>query len=185
MPKFLTRIPIVAWIGLVTVIVIIVGLVIVSQTQQGTEENTGGARPAKLLAGVAEFESQGANHIQPGSQQPQYNSNPPTSGPHYPQPAAWGIYENQLADKTLVHNLEHGGIWISYRPDLPDEQKAKLKEIAGRYKSKVVLEPRAQNETLVALAAWQRLLKLDAVDETRITEFISTYKNRGPERVPD
>lgn len=185
MKQYFAKIPVIFWIGLLTIFVIAAGLVIVLQTQKGTTENTGGARPAQLLPGVAEFESQGAVHIQPGSAHELYNSNPPTSGPHYAQPAAWGIYENQLADETLVHNLEHGGIWISYKLDLPDSEKAKLKEIAGRYKSKVILVPRTQNDSPIALCAWQRLLKLDSVDEPKITEFIATYKNRGPERVPD
>lgn len=185
MEKVFARIPIAFWIGLVTVVVIVGGLVVVMKSQSGMTPTQGEAKGAKLLPGVVEFQSQGAAHVQPGSQHQPYNSNPPTSGPHYPQPAAWGIYENQLADETLVHNLEHGGIWISYKPDLLAEEKAKLNEIAGRYKSKVVLEPRVQNETAVALAAWQRLKKLDSVDEAAITEFIATYKNRGPERVPD
>lgn len=181
----LSRIPIAFWIGLATVVVLIGGVVVVSQIQQNPQDNEGQARTAKILPGVAEFASLGAAHINPGSSHPPYNSNPPTSGWHYPQPAAWGIYDNQLADETLIHNLEHGGIWISYRPDLPEDQKAKLKEIAGRYKSKVILEPRVQNDSPIALVAWQRLLKLDTVDEAKITQFISTYKNRGPERVPD
>ena len=183
--KKISQIPVIFWIGLFTILVIGGGLFLVLKTQETEVGQTGGARAAKLLPGVAEFESLGAAHIQPGSQHPPYNSNPPTSGPHYPQPANWGIYDNQLADETLVHNLEHGGVWISYKPDLPAEEKTKLKEIAGRYKSKVILEPRVQNDSPIALAAWQRLLKLDAVDETRITEFVATYKNRGPERVPD
>lgn len=178
------RIPVIFWIVLVTVLVFAGGLFIVLKTQ-GTGENPGQVKSAKLLPGVAEFESQGAVHISPGTPHDTYNSNPPTSGWHYVNPAGWGVYENQLADETLIHNLEHGGIWISYKPDLPNDQKAKLTEIAKRYRSKVILEPRAQNDAPIALAAWQRLLKLDTADEQRIVEFIANYKNKGPERVPD
>lgn len=184
--KKISQVPVIFWIGLFTILVIGGGLFLVLKTQgQGGQSNEGQAKAAKLLPGVVEFQSLGAAHIQPGSAHQQYNSNPPTSGPHYPQPANWGIYENQLADETLLHNLEHGGIWVSYKPDLPDDQKAKLKEIAGRYKSKVILEPRVQNDSPIALVAWQRLLKLDNADEKRITQFISTYKNLAPERFPD
>lgn len=181
----LTRIPIAFWIGLITIVVIIGGLIAVSQLQKAPGDSAGQARPAELLPGIQEFESQGAAHINPGESHPPYNSNPPTSGWHYQNPVAWGIYENQLADETLIHNLEHGGIWISYKLDLLEDQKTKLKEIVGRYKSKVILEPRVQNDSPISLAAWQRLLKLDTIDEVKITEFISTYKNKGPERVPD
>ena len=43
-----------------------------------------------------------------------YNSFPPSSGPHYQQPAPWGIYEDPIKQTILVHNLEHGGIVIQY-----------------------------------------------------------------------
>src|ERR1700733_10453690 len=62
------------------------------------------------------FENQGQTHITEGStDHPTYNSNPPTSGWHWPSPAAWGVYPNGQPDERLVHNLEHGGIWISYK----------------------------------------------------------------------
>ena len=43
-----------------------------------------------------------------------YNSFPPSSGPHYQQPAPWGIYEDPIKQTILVHNLEHGGIVVQY-----------------------------------------------------------------------
>src|SRR3989344_5078 len=49
-----------------------------------------------------------------GASHEAYNSNPPTSGPHYEQPSRWGVSQAELPDEQLIHNLEHGGIWISY-----------------------------------------------------------------------
>ena len=43
-----------------------------------------------------------------------YNSFPPSSGPHFQTPAPWGIYEEPIKQTILVHNLEHGGIVIQY-----------------------------------------------------------------------
>ena len=37
----------------------------------------------------------------------------------------------------------------------------------------------------VAVAAWERLLKLDSYDERPIVEFINAYRNRGPALFPD
>jgi len=37
----------------------------------------------------------------------------------------------------------------------------------------------------IALAAWGRLDILDTVEEKRIVAFISSFKDQGPERVPD
>lgn len=58
--------------------------------------------------------SQGQEHIQNGAEHPAYNSNPPTSGWHYQQPAKAGFYDKPMADETLLHNLEHGHVVISY-----------------------------------------------------------------------
>jgi len=128
---------------------------------------------------------QPAVHIQPGEPLPGiYLSNPPVSGWHYSQPAEWGAYDKELPDQTLIHNLEHGGIWISYHPDAPPEVVDKLKEITASYGRKVILTPRAANTALIALAAWGRLDKFDYLDEARIKKFIKAYKDKGPEFVP-
>lgn len=43
-----------------------------------------------------------------------YNSNPPTSGKHFPVWAKKGVYDRVLSDGYLIHSLEHGYIVISY-----------------------------------------------------------------------
>lgn len=121
-------------------------------------------------------------HVQHGEQHPPYNSNPPTSGPHFAQPANWGSYREGLADETLVHNLEHGGIWISYR-DNDEAMIQQLEDIARRYSSHVILTYRPTNDSPIAVAAWGRLLKLDTVDSGQIYNFIARYRFKGPENV--
>jgi hypothetical protein len=44
----------------------------------------------------------------------EYNSNPPTSGTHFPVWAKKGIYDRILSDGYLIHSLEHGYVVISY-----------------------------------------------------------------------
>lgn len=128
---------------------------------------------------------QPAEHIQPGEPIPGlYLSNPPVSGWHYGQTAEWGVYDKELVDQNVIHNLEHGGIWISYKPDAPPELIAKLKEVADRYGRKIILAPRAANDSIIALAAWGRLDKFDYFDEARIVKFIKAHKDKGPEFVP-
>lgn len=46
-----------------------------------------------------------------------YNSNPPTSGPHSEAWEKAGIYDYPLNDRKLIHSLEHGYIIISYNCD--------------------------------------------------------------------
>lgn len=109
-----------------------------------------------------------------------YNSNPPTSGPHYEQPANWGIYATELPDERVIHNLEHGGIWISYK-GIDDDILSKLKTIASSNPGSVILTPREKNEKPIVLASWGRLQALDSYDEAKILEFITHNKNKSPE----
>src|SRR3989344_6200472 len=68
-----------------------------------------------------EIPDQGRFHIDVGAPHPAYNSNPPTSGWHYEEWESKGVYKEQQPDEGLVHNLEHGYIWISYRPNASSE----------------------------------------------------------------
>lgn len=130
------------------------------------------------------YENLGAEHITDGStEHAPYNSNPPTSGPHWPQPAVWGIYKQKQPDERLIHNLEHGGIWISYKPDVSAETITLLEDFAKRYK-KVIVEPREENTAPIALAAWTHMQTLDSYDERTIIKFIEAYYDQGPEKVP-
>ncbi|MBI4359343.1 MAG: DUF3105 domain-containing protein [Candidatus Nealsonbacteria bacterium] len=127
----------------------------------------------------------GVNHIAVGSQLPEYTSDPPTSGPHYDQTARSGFREETISDQNLIHNLEHGDVWIAYHPRLADKIKEELKQFSA---AKVIITPRATNETDMALAAWGRLDAFNIENNTlpveRIKDFIKRYTNKGPEKVP-
>lgn len=129
------------------------------------------------------YPSQGQEHIAVGSAHPAYNSNPPTSGWHYLEPAAWGVYTEQLPDEQLIHNLEHGGIWLSYKDPTNQTIINDLLDIASRYPSHIIVEPRPQNDSPVAVAAWGQLLNMDTVDKDIIYAFIRRYRKNGPENV--
>lgn len=129
------------------------------------------------------FLYQGQQHIQSGEAHPAYNSNPPTSGWHYPQPAPWGIYQEILPDETVIHNMEHGGIWISYRNVKDQETIRQLEDIARRYPDHVIMTYRPTDDTSIVIAAWGRLLTLDTLDSQQIYNFINRYRLHGPENV--
>ncbi len=138
----------------------------------------------KVKDQAVEYSIQSRQHISFGSQHEPYNSNPPTSGPHYSSPASGGIYDKELPDEEIVHNLEHGFVWISYRPDLDQESLKKLQTVAARYKAFMIMTPRSKNDTKIALASWGWLDKFDDFDEPRIVNFIKKHINRGPESLP-
>jgi len=127
-----------------------------------------------------EFPIVGREHVPEGTTVTRYNSNPPSSGPHWPTPAAWGVYGSPLPDEQLVHNLEHGGIWISYK-DVDEATRLALERLAGKYPQAVILTPRRQNDSKIAVVSWGRILKIDAFDEQRVVAFIAANVNKSPE----
>ncbi len=124
----------------------------------------------------------GNPHIPVGTKGTGYSSNPPTSGEHYGSEAKWDVYTQPVPDELVIHNLEHGGIWISYKDPNDIELAAKLAQVARRYSTKVIVTPRPQNDAAIAVAAWGRLLKLQTFDEQKIVAFINAYRGKvGPE----
>lgn len=170
------RMKVLSWSGLVLVLVILAGygmyLFGESNGPQGEDFSIA-------------YESIGRNHIPEGAPRPAYNSNPPSSGNHYAQTVRGGFYDAPLRDENVVHNLEHGDVWIAYHPDVSGETRDALKRFAGQY---VVVSPRSENDRDVSLVAWGRVDSFDLAEGTlldlaRVRDFIRRYDNRGPEKV--
>lgn len=79
-------------------------------------------------------------HVGPGTDRSEitrvrYSTVPPTSGAHFPLPAAFGrsfyTERDRPAVENLVHNLEHGYAVVWYSDAVPDGQVADLRELAG------------------------------------------------------
>jgi len=86
--------------------------------------------------------------------------------------------------RCIIHNLEHGDVWIAYHPRILDAARDALRQFDA---SKVIITPREANDADIALVAWGRVdtFNLDggALDTQRIENFIKRYTNRGPEKV--
>lgn len=132
-----------------------------------------------------DYSIQGRDHIADGAEHPSYNSNPPTSGWHYAEPANEGFYDTALPDERIIHNLEHGDIWIAYHPRISDATKQELKSAFSR--AKIILTPREKNDFDISLVGWGRLdsfnLENGTLDKERIENFIKRYINTGPEKI--
>lgn len=107
-----------------------------------------------------------------------YNSQPPTSGPHYPFVAATGVYDQPIDDGLTVHALEHGHVAVQYATDLPDDQVRDLVRLVKSYGSGVILAPYPALEDGIALTAWGRIELIDAFHEERIGEFVDALQGR-------
>ncbi len=164
------------WIGGgILAVAIVVGLVLLVQSNTSAAPAPGERIPI-----------QGNQHIQPGTSHPPYNSDPPTSGPHYPEPIPAGFYDAPQPDEAVVHNLEHGHVWITYDcSKLTDCEgtKQKLRALVASYNQwKIVVTPRQNKDAAIGLAAWGWLQKLNTYDEAAIRRFVDAWRNKGPEQ---
>jgi hypothetical protein len=136
---------------------------------------------------VETFMSEGRDHINPNDPKPAYDKTlPPTSGPHDPQSADYGYYENLLPFELLVHNLEHGDIVIYYQPALSAETKEHLKYLSTFTEkgSGVIVVPNDDIKGEVVATAWTKKMTLPVFDEEKLSQFIYEFIYEGPEKLP-
>lgn len=142
-------------------------------------------QPSRL--GVAQAEEKNASrHISAG-QRVSYSQAIPTSGPHG-QEASWGYSAQQLPNKNIIHNMEHGGIVVSYRPDLDTATVQKLVKLFTKpyadpqfIPGKAIVMPRAGQKQSIVLASWNRLLKLNNYDQKTLENYYWTNEGKSPE----
>ncbi len=126
-----------------------------------------------------------------------WNTDPPSSGPHYQQTAIYGAYDEQLQQQLVVHNLEHGGVSIQWGPRVPDEEVEALRSwYADTDQDGLVLAPYEPLADQIGLAAWRLLdqnasgkgegivAKCPTFDQEAVEAFLDAYGFQGPEAFP-
>ncbi len=125
-----------------------------------------------------------------------WNTSPPTSGPHYQTPAIWGAYTEPVNMAQLVHNLEHGGIYILYGPGVADATVAQLRSFYDDHTRGTIIAPLPSLGDQIALGAWTtksandpadgtaHLAKCTAFDADAFDAFFGAFQFKGPERFP-
>lgn len=175
--NFLLRNKIIIGVAIATIVILGGGIWFLSV--QGANEQ---AKLSKPLIGEV-MASQGANHIPNDTKADYYNSNPPTSGPHYADSAPAGIYDKEVPDGNLLHSMEHGAVILWHKSDISASDSAKLKSIFNESSvSKKIMVPRDSLDVPIALTSWGRLLKLQTIDKDQIKTFMETNEDRGPEK---
>ncbi len=132
-----------------------------------------------------QFPDLGHAHLSPGELRPPYNSDPPTSGAHVPEPI--------LKDGTAISNdqllsaLEAGDIVIVYGERRPP---AGLRQLASDVASggfsaslaaagqAVILARRPGTAGLIALA-WTRMLRVGSSRDPLLRQFAEQWLGRG------
>jgi hypothetical protein len=126
----------------------------------------------------------------PNGTSPQWATDPPTSGPHYGIAAIFGSYEDEVQLARVVHNLEHGGVYIFYGDEVPDETVAQLRAFYDDHQTGTIIAPLDRLGDQFALGAWVFegdsdqgfLAKCKTFDEDAVSSFFSALQFRGPER---
>ncbi len=146
-----------------------VALIVIDRSQQQASE------PPE---GVEEFEVANPDHVE-GSIS--YEQDPPVGGEHNPVWQNARFYEEPVRNENAVHTLEHGAVWITYSPDLPQDQRDRLREIIeGESCVLASPYPGLSEDSPVVASAWGVQARFESVDDPDLERFINAYQ-QGPQ----
>ena len=111
-----------------------------------------------------------------------YAENSPIGGQHNVVWQNCGIYDAPIHNEHAVHSMEHGAIWITYRPDLAPDQVQTLRALAAD--DYLLLSPYPSLPHPVVASAWNHQLTFERGDDPGLPAFIAKYKN-NPETTPE
>jgi len=137
------------------------------------------AQPQVALTGLQTYPGLARDHVTGAVVYPQ---TPPVGGKHS---ATWqncGVYSAPVPNENAVHSLEHGAMWITYRPDLPAAQIATIvSDTSGE--PYALVSPYPGLPSPIVASAWGVQLKLSSASDPRLKSFVETYKSgsRAPE----
>jgi hypothetical protein len=155
---------------------LLLGILFYAVTNQGA----GFVNPLKAadnkVSGVLKYDEK-RDHVQTTVNYPQ---TPPAGGPHNPLPQSCAVYTAAIPNEHAVHSLEHGAVWITYRPDLPAAQVATLKaKVEGNaYR---LMSPYPGLKSAVSLQAWGRQIFVSSASDPKVDAFLKAYTD-GPQK---
>ena len=113
----------------------------------------------------------------------QYRTNPPTSGPSTPSPAADGIYDDPAGTSKLVRALANGRVVFQFAPGAPPKARGQLKALVDQDPRHLIL---TVNQTgmpyVLAATAWRHYLgcnTLNASTFDALRDFRDAYRDKG------
>ena len=159
--------PIIIAAIVVALIAAFVVVVVLDSRQQAAQE------PPE---GVETIEIASRNHVE---EDVDYERTPPAGGEHNSIWQNCGVYEEPVRSENALHSLEHGAVWITYRPDLPEEQVQQLQRMAEG-ESYVLVSPMEDLPSQVVASAWGKQLRLEGASDPRLEQFVSAFQ-QGPQ----
>jgi hypothetical protein len=105
-----------------------------------------------------------------------WETNPPTSGPHYPVPPKGGNYDYTISNLEQVAFLESGGVIIQY---FPSNKNINHQELASLANESVIVSPNETMDSFLVATAWTWKLSCKEYKFAIIEKFISDYQREG------
>jgi hypothetical protein len=107
----------------------------------------------------------------------QYSSSPPMGGNHA---QIWAdcdghVYSQAIANENAVHMLEHGAVWITYKPGLDATDLATLSSLVTGV-DRMAMSPYPGLTSNISLQAWGYQLKVDSANDPLIQKFITALR---------
>jgi hypothetical protein len=135
---------------------------------------------AAKISGIQNFRKSNPNMLKYEKHQPgkiSYPMAPPVGGAHNDnwQRCLGDVYTAPIANEHAVHSMEHGAIWITYKPDLP---KAQVDELAKKVKGHdyTLMSPDPDQSSPISVQTWGYQLKVDNAGDSRIDDFITALR---------
>jgi hypothetical protein len=153
---------------LMTLAAVLAALVVVGGVTAGLLANRA-SKPS--LSAVQAYPEQ-RNHVTGTVDYPQ---TPPAGGDHNEVLLNCGVYGQPVPNENAVHDLEHGAVWITYRPDLPAADVAMLRSLVAG-KTYLLLSPYPGLPAPVVASAWGKQLRLTGAADQRLAAFITSYR---------
>src|SRR5215218_8821046 len=108
-----------------------------------------------------------------------YEQSPPVGGAHNPIWQNCGFYDKPVRDENAVHSLEHGAVWITYSPDLPQDEVERLRDLAQN-ETYVLVSPYPRLDSPVVASAWGKQVRLESAEDPDLERFVQAYR-QGPQ----
>jgi hypothetical protein len=160
-------------------VVVFAGAIIGYAVMQVRAKNA--ERPEALAAAAAKIDGITVKSYPSGLHKTaaiKYTQSPPFGGEHDPEWAdcTGTVYAKPIRNENAVHSLEHGGIWITYRPGLSSAEIDALKRRVEGV-DYMMLSPYPGLKMKVSLQSWGHQLFVDSVDDERIDTFVKDLRH--------
>ncbi len=177
--------------GLVGLVAVVLVLAFAGGGGGATADPTAALKAAGCTYRISEA-AQFGQHVGSLDAKVKYKTFPPASGPHYGVAAIWNFYTDPVSELQAVHNLEHGGIVISWGSKVPQSEIQQVQRFYDGSPNAMLAFPLPKLGDKLALVAWtekpsekrgqNRIATCPRFDGAAFKAFRDAFRGKGPER---